>query len=150
MTKPQSQQGFTLIELMIVVAIMGILLAIAIPNYQQYMLRSKLVESSTTLQDMRVQMEQYFQDNRTYVNAAGQCGRTMPTAPQVKYFTYACAANAATPNEYVITASSTTKLSKTAGDYVYTINHSNVRQTTKFGGATVNLNCWTTSKNASC
>lgn len=151
MTKTKAtQQGFTLIELMIVVAIMGILLAIAIPNYQQYVLRSKLVEASTTMQDMRVRMEQYFQDNRTYAKAGNQCGVTMPDATQVKYFTYTCAAQTATPNEYVITAASTTKLSKTATDYTYTINESNRRRTTKLDGVTKNLDCWVLSKNGTC
>ena len=61
-----AQRGFTLIELMIVVAIIAILAAIAIPSYRDYILRGQLVEASNALSAHRVNMERYFQDNRTY------------------------------------------------------------------------------------
>jgi prepilin-type N-terminal cleavage/methylation domain-containing protein len=46
--------GFTLIELMIVVAVIGILLAIGVPNYQEYVLRSKLTDALSSLSQLRV------------------------------------------------------------------------------------------------
>ena len=83
----QGQQGFTLIELMIVVAIIGILASIAVPNYTEYVRSGKAIEATAALGDQRVKMEQYFQDNRTYVG--GPC---TPTADSVRYFTFSCAA----------------------------------------------------------
>jgi type IV pilus assembly protein PilE len=60
-------QGFTLIELMITVAIVAILAAIAIPNYRDYVIRGQLVDATQGLSAVRANMERYYQDNRTYL-----------------------------------------------------------------------------------
>ncbi|WP_293934398.1 type IV pilin protein [Iodobacter sp.] len=62
-----NQQGFTLIEVMITVAIIGILASIAVPQYSDYVTRSRLVEAQSKLSDTRVRLEQFFVNNRTYV-----------------------------------------------------------------------------------
>jgi type IV pilus assembly protein PilE len=117
------QSGFTLIELMIVVAIVGILAAIAVPQYTDYILRSQLVEAHTGLHDMRVRMEQFYQDNRTYDGAAlDNCGAAAPAGRQ--YFDFNCRSLGQT---YTVTA--TGARGRVAG-FVYTINEQNVRQTT--------------------
>ena len=66
--------GFTLIEVMIVVVIVGILAAIALPSYSEYITRSRIIDGTTKLGDFRAQMEKYFLDNRTYLDAGGNCG----------------------------------------------------------------------------
>ena len=57
--------GFTLIELMITVAIIGILAAVAYPGYQDYVIRGKIPEATNTLSSTRVRLEQYYKDNRS-------------------------------------------------------------------------------------
>jgi prepilin-type N-terminal cleavage/methylation domain-containing protein len=63
--------GFTLIELMVTVAIVAILATIAYPNYRNYVIRAQLVDATNGLSALRANMERYFQDNRTYAAANG-------------------------------------------------------------------------------
>lgn len=134
------QKGFTLIELMIVVTIIGILAAVAVPAYSDYVTRGKLIEATAALSDGRVKMEQYFQDNRTYV------GGTCPTA--TTNFTYDCNTPAATISTYTISASGVGSMA----DFAFSINETNTKRTTglKAGWGTVPANCWITSKGGSC
>ena len=137
--------GFSLIELMIVVAIIAILAAIAVPIYSDYITRSKLTEAQNNLSALRVQMEQYFQDNRSYADNSGKCGVLMPATGSnstVKYFTYTCAI---TTSGYTITATGAT--TQTAG-FEFTIDDKNTHATTRannwYSGSM--SNCWVTAK----
>lgn len=104
----KQQSGFTLIEIMVTVAILAIVASIALPSYTDYVRRSQLTEATTNLSDMRVRLEQFYQDNRTYlsttlVGRAGDCGVLKPTGGAARYFTYTCATSAA-GQQFVITA----------------------------------------------
>ncbi|MGH8711434.1 MAG: type IV pilin protein [Burkholderiales bacterium] len=145
----KTQNGFTLIELMIVVAVVAILATIALPAYTDYVTRGKIPEATSNLADLRVKMEQWYQDNRNYQNtAATACGVTMPAAPVVKYFTFACA-NPGGNQTYTLTATGTASM---AG-FVYTIDQSNVKTSTitgKPGWNGTQPACWITRKGGSC
>lgn len=64
------QGGFTLVELMIVVIIVGILAAVAIPMYQRSTERAKAAEAVAALGTIRVSLRNYYAEHRTYANAA--------------------------------------------------------------------------------
>ena len=73
-TIKRAQQGFTLIELMIVVAIIGILAAIAIPQYQTYVSRSQVNRVMAEAGDIKTAVEDCANNGRTAIGAAaGQC-----------------------------------------------------------------------------
>jgi len=82
-------RGFTLIELMIAVAVIAILSAIALPSYTDYMRRGKLAEATSALLSMRTKLEQYFQDRRTFIGACA-AGTVAPLPTGLKYFTVDC------------------------------------------------------------
>ena len=133
------QKGFTLIELMIVVSIIGILASIAVPAYGDYVIRGKLQEGVSSLADGRIKMEQFFQDNRAYNTTGSPC----PT--NTANFTYACTTAAAT---YTITATGTNNVST----FTFTINQANTRSTTsaKTGWGSTPATCWHVKKGGSC
>lgn len=140
-----NQKGFTLIELMIAVAIIGILAAIAIPSYQDYVIRASLVDASSTLSATRARLEQHFQDNRTY-QTVGAFTSPCDSIASVGKFSFACSGLTATT--YVITATG----SGVASGFTYTIDQTNVQATTsvKTGWGTTPATCWLMSKGATC
>ena len=139
-----SQDGFTLIEMMITVAIIGILAAIALPSYQDYVRKGKAAEATSTLAGLRVQMEQYFQDYRTYEDVDGKTAPCAPPTNSAKYFTYSCSSQK--PTTYTITAAGVA--GQGMGNFSFTIDQNNGK-TSNFDGTTGGT-CWLTTKNGTC
>ena len=142
----QRATGFTLIEVMITVAIIAIIAAVALPNYLDYVTRSRLVEAKTNLSDMRTRLEQYFLDNRSYpgsciASAAGSAPAGKIYLPaSVKFFPVTCALTATT---YTVTA--------TGLGFTFTIDQANTRKTTGVpSGWTTSATCWVSRKNGDC
>ncbi len=142
----KAMKGMTLIELMIVVAIIGIIAAWAIPNYSDYVTRSRLTEAHSTLASQRVKMEQYFQDNRTYVGACA-AGTVAPPMTNTTNFTFSCSNLTATS----FTLDATGATSTNTSGFVFTINEANARATTgAHSGWTANATCWIMRKDGTC
>ena len=137
-------QGFSLIELMIVVAIIGIIAGIALPGYADYVRRGKATEATSTLGDLKIKMEQYFQDNRTYENAGGLVAPCAPPVGAVKFFAFACTAQTAT----TFTLEATPLSNADMTGFKYTINESGAKTSTYSGSAL--RNCWVNSKTGTC
>ena len=132
--------GFTLIEVMIVVAIVAILASIALPSYQEYILRGKITEATSTMSELRLRAEKFFGDNRTYV------GFNTAT-PGTRYFTHACVIAANT-----FTCTATGVANEGMGAFVYTINQANVRTSTftALPGWNNSATCWVSKKGETC
>ena len=140
--------GFTLIEVMIALAVVAILGAIALPSYRDYVTRGKITEATSNLADMRVKMEQYFQDNRTYFGAcAAGTAAPLPPAATVKYFAFTCPTLTATT--FTVTATGSAAGGMTG--FVYTVDQDNVQATTGVpSGWATNATCWVIRKGGTC
>lgn len=130
-----NQRGFTLIEIMVVVLIMGILAAIAMPQYNEYLLKGKLTEAMSLLSDLQIRQEQYYQDNRTYSN-----GMTPRSAGQ--YFTATSCVTAGGGQTYTCTATAP------ALSYTYTVTESGAKTTTPPSGSAAS--CWLKGSSGTC
>ncbi len=144
----KKQRGFTLIELIIVVAIVGILARIAMPAYQSYRDRGVVIDAHTNLVTARVRMEQWFQDHRNYTGAdAKVSGNPAGACPDsTLYFTFACPVGNGQVG-YLITAKSIQSsaaggIGSMQGYYTYTIDQDNTKGTTMFKGVADTSNYW--------
>lgn len=97
-------KGFTLIELMVTVATIGILAAIALPNYTQYITRSNRAAAQAEMLAIANKEEQFLLSNRVYTDAAGitLSGYSLPSQVSSKY-TFAVTVGAGTVPSYTIT-----------------------------------------------
>ena len=130
---------------MITVAIVAILAAVAIPNYSAYVKRGKAAEATSTLALLKNRMEQYYQDNKTYLDSGALVAPCSPQAGTTKYFTYDCAAQQ-TVSQFTLTA--TPVANQGVDNFSFTINEAG-NKTSIFDGS-ASANCWLTSKSASC
>lgn len=136
-------QGFTLIEVMVTVAIIGILAAVALPSYKAYVVRGKIPEATAGLATRQVRLEQFFQDRRTYVGAP-DCNTDSSSS---KYFNFSCSASSA--SAFVLQAVGKDSM---AG-FTYTVNEAGVKTSAALpsGWTTPSPNtCWALKQDGSC
>jgi type IV pilus assembly protein PilE len=143
----KTQNGFTLIELMVVVVVIGILGAIAVPQYSDYVTRGRISDATAGLANRRVQIEQFFQDNRTYA------GATACADGGSQFFTFSCLATADDTRFFTLQAAGTAG-GPMAG-FTFTVNQAGTRASTVDAaliakGWAANAGCWITRKAGSC
>jgi type IV pilus assembly protein PilE len=130
--------GFTLIELMIVLVILGVLVTIALPGYQDYVRKSRRAEAIALMLDLQLTQEKYRANNISYASSLSAMGVTASyVTNQVSATYYTINTTSATNNTYTITA---TAAGKQVNDKQYgtscstlTINQSNTKSP---------ANCW--------
>ncbi len=130
------QRGFTLMEVLITVVIVGILSAVAIPQYTQYVTRSRVAEAFSALGAAQLNAEQYWSNKRTYDD--------MPAPAATDNFTYAVSND--TDSTYTITATGKAKMT----GFTYTIDQNGRRTTTATPAWGTNANCWVDRKGGAC
>lgn len=113
-------KGFTLIELMIVVTIVGIVSVIAIPQYSQYVIRGNRAAAQAFMMDISSREKQYLLDARTYAADLATLTMTAP-ADVTRNYTLTISAPAGPPPSFTITATPVVG-SKQANDGVLTLN----------------------------
>lgn len=121
--------GFTLVELMITVAVVAILLAVALPSYQEHLRKGRRAAAQAFLMDVASREQQYLIDARSYAVGAGALGRLSLTIPDdvSRFYTVTIEpATAAVPPRYVVTATPLAASSQ-VHDGVLTLEHTGTK-----------------------
>lgn len=134
-------QGVTLIELMVVVALLAIIASIAVPNYRSYMLRSHRADATAELLRVRTAQEKFFLQNNQYADdaqltVAPPAGLGLNSASEHGFYTVVL--DRTSPTTYVVTATATGGQTDDAQCQTYTINEAGVRSSAPYGITT----CW--------
>ncbi|WP_295379703.1 type IV pilin protein [Pseudacidovorax intermedius] len=142
-------RGFTLIEVMIVVAIVAILTAIALPSYRDYVLRGQMVDGTNGLATMQANMERYFQDNRQYSDVSSSvqspCRTGTDASRTVGKFLISC--DSTTASAYSIQA-----VSSALGGLTFKLDQTGKRSTSNLpsGWGADCANAWILKRGQTC
>lgn len=120
------QRGFTLVELMIAVMIIGILAAIALPSYQGYVIKSNRVAAQSQMMDIASRQQQFLLADRAYADLSklNSSGYSLPAEVSKSYALSIVVDNEATPPSFVITMTPSGSQSK---DGALTLNNAGVK-----------------------
>ena len=141
------QSGFTLIELMITVAIVAILLAVALPSFQDSVRKSRRTDAKIALTQMAALQERWYFTNNGYTSTITDLGANAATSPE-GYYTIAVADNdgvgnctTAALNCFIFTATAAGGQTKDTDCDIFTLDSLGNKTAKKSGGAANNI-CW--------
>jgi type IV pilus assembly protein PilE len=146
--------GFTMIELMITLAIVGILASIALPMYFESVTRSKITDGLAKLGSYQGKMWDYYNDHAsTFVNPplSTTCGLGAAPVNPDDYFTITCGPPVPTDSTFTVVA--TGIAAKGMGGFTYSITQTNAKSTVSVPAGwslPAPNNCWATRKDGSC
>ncbi|MDF2867052.1 MAG: pilE [Gammaproteobacteria bacterium] len=133
------RNGFSLLELLVVLVIVGILAGVALPGYLEHIVRARLTEAFDALAVYHIRMEQTYQDAGSYANSANACALIMSAT---EHFNYQCQLTNSGQG-YLITA--TANGTHNLSGYSYIIDQSGTRSTSAFpAAANLPKACWLT------
>ena len=135
-----NQQGFSLVELMIAVAVVALLARFAIPTYRGYVERARRSDGIALLMDLAARQERFFADNNTYTTTLTQLGFSVASPPSAQgHYTAAAAAGATSSiaTSYTLTATAVTT-DNTCGNL--TLDSRGTRGVSKAGADVAS--CW--------
>jgi type IV pilus assembly protein PilE len=148
MLSRQRSAGFTIVEIMIVIVVVGVLMLIALPGYQQQSLKTKRALAKSELQGLMARQEQYFVNNRQYATSLADLGLGNPysidsdsnrVATDADSRIYTIALASATTASYTLTA--TPQLDQARDSYCGTMQITSTGVKTVTGSAG-SAECW--------
>ncbi|MBX3658658.1 MAG: type IV pilin protein [Ramlibacter sp.] len=119
------QKGFTLIELMIAVAVVGILAAVAYPSYQNAMVKNRRAAAQSVLADVAQRQQLFLTDNRAYASALSNLNVTV-SSDVSKYYTVSLNVGTSTVPSFTVTAAPVSGSSQVA-DGTLTLTHNGTK-----------------------
>jgi len=141
--------GFSLIELMIVVAIAGILIAIALPSYQSQIRKSRRTDAKTALLDLAGREERYFSTNSSYSSVGTDLGLATAGFPQTIGDGYyqvntptVTTGTATTVWAFSLTAAPIGAQTKDTSCASFTVTSAGAQTSLNSGGADSSSTCW--------
>jgi len=139
-------RGFTLIEIMIVVVIIGVLSAIALPAYQSYIMKSRRADAKNAVLDMASRQERFFSINNNYSSTAADLGYSaLPldvNSGGASYYSLSVTTSTG-PSGFVAKATPTGTQQKDSDCYTFQVDQTGVQSNLKSDGSQItSANCW--------
>lgn len=139
--KRQSSRGFTLLELMITVAVVAILASVAYPSYIQHIVRTHRSAVQSQMYAVANKQEQYLLDQRSYASTLAALNMTLPADVASRYTVTVAADMTTTPPSYLVTATPIgAQLANDTRCGTLTLDHLGVK--TKSGTSANVADCW--------